>query len=240
MNSKIYRIIAKSNIYCHFAGVEHNNITTEKDFFSHINGFLIQHPDVIMKMIQEAPKNLDLDVLEISRIYSIKDKKHCIEILCDCQNLNMNTVMYHKRVIIHKSFYNFDEFTKSIHMLHNFGEKRIVNCTNCNYSNKIGEKICKYCGRELDKVNNISTVEEKDHEMKQIVILSIVIPLVFIVFFFLKRDQLVEYFIIAVVSIFVSKKVKYYNRKISIIGTILSILLCIMCIYTYITYFIII
>ena len=73
----------------------------------------MRNPEIVAKMIEQAPNITGAEVIEILRVYSIIKKKS-IKIKCDYRNLRNNKIKYNKTLVIEKSFNMFDDLVNAL------------------------------------------------------------------------------------------------------------------------------
>ena len=64
----------------------------------------MSHPEIVAKMVEEAPNITGGEVIEILKVHSIIEKKHSIIVNCDYKVLRKDRVKYNKNVNIEKSY----------------------------------------------------------------------------------------------------------------------------------------
>ena len=74
----------------------------------------MSHPEIVAKMVEEAPNITGAEVIEILKVYSIINKKKSIKIKCDYRNLRNNKIKYNKSLVIEKSFNMFDDLANAL------------------------------------------------------------------------------------------------------------------------------
>lgn len=72
----------------------------------------MQNPEYILKIIEMNPK--DVDIFEISKVYSVKDYKSCIKINCDMVALNDNKDFYKFNLRIGKCYIGYEDLIKEL------------------------------------------------------------------------------------------------------------------------------
>ncbi len=74
----------------------------------------MNHPEIIAKMVEEAPNISGAEVIELLKVYSITEKKHVIKINCDYKILRTDVVMYNKNMSIEKSYNQMNDLVNLI------------------------------------------------------------------------------------------------------------------------------
>lgn len=74
----------------------------------------MSHPEIVAKMVEEAPNITGAEVIEILKVHSITDGKHSVKINCDYKTLRTDKVKYNKNVSIEKSYNQFNDLINAI------------------------------------------------------------------------------------------------------------------------------
>jgi len=69
----------------------------------------MSHPEIVAKMVEEAPNITGAEVYEILKVYSITDKGKTVKVNCDYKILRTNKIKYAKNLTIEKAFNMFDD-----------------------------------------------------------------------------------------------------------------------------------
>lgn len=72
----------------------------------------MQNPEYILKIIDMKPKNVD--IFEISKVYSVKECKSCVKINCDMISLNDNKCFYKFNLRIGKCYIGYEDLIKEL------------------------------------------------------------------------------------------------------------------------------
>ena len=74
----------------------------------------MSHPEIVAKMVEEAPNITGAEVIEILRVYNIVEKRHSIQVNCDYKFLRTDEVKYYKNMNIEKSYNQLTELINLI------------------------------------------------------------------------------------------------------------------------------
>ena len=74
----------------------------------------MSHPEIVAKMVEEAPNITGAEVIEILKVHSVTDGKHSVKINCDYKTLRTDKVKYNKNVSIEKSYNQFNDLIDAI------------------------------------------------------------------------------------------------------------------------------
>lgn len=74
----------------------------------------MSHPEIIAKMVEEAPNITGAEVFEILKVHSITSGKHSVKINCDYRIIRTGKIKYNKNMSIEKSFNQFDDLINLI------------------------------------------------------------------------------------------------------------------------------
>lgn len=74
----------------------------------------MSHPEIVAKMVEEAPNITGAEVIEILKVYSIIEKKHSIKVNCDFKVLRTDKVKYNKNMSIEKSYNQLNDLMNLI------------------------------------------------------------------------------------------------------------------------------
>jgi len=69
----------------------------------------MSNPEIVAKMVEEAPNISGAEVIEILKVYSIIDKRKTVKINCDYKILSANKIRYAKNLTIEKSYNMFED-----------------------------------------------------------------------------------------------------------------------------------
>lgn len=69
----------------------------------------MSHPEIIAKMVEEAPNITGAEVCEILKVYSITNRNQSVKINCDYKIIRTGKIKYNKNMSIEKSYNQFDE-----------------------------------------------------------------------------------------------------------------------------------
>lgn len=74
----------------------------------------MSHPEIIAKMVEEAPNITGAEVHEILKVYSIVNKKRFVEVKCDYKNIRMNKITFQKKITIEKSYNMYEDLIEEL------------------------------------------------------------------------------------------------------------------------------
>lgn len=69
----------------------------------------MSHPEIIAKMVEEAPNITGAEVYEILKVYRTTDRKHSVKINCDYKIIRTGKIKYNKNLVIEKSYNQFQD-----------------------------------------------------------------------------------------------------------------------------------
>lgn len=69
----------------------------------------MSQPEIVAKIVEQAPNVTGAEVFEILKVYLIIDKKKSIKLKCDYKILRTNKIKYRKNLNIEKSYNRFDD-----------------------------------------------------------------------------------------------------------------------------------
>lgn len=99
-------------------------VLDDKELGTNIGGFLgfvsriymmnktakyMSNPEIVSKMVEQFPNVSGAEVYEILKVYYIKERRKTIKLKCDYNILRKNKVKYRKKVIIDKSYINYQD-----------------------------------------------------------------------------------------------------------------------------------
>ena len=74
----------------------------------------MSHPEIIAKMVEEAPNVTGAEVWEVLKVHSVTNKNHSVKINCDYRIVRTGKIKYNKNMSIEKSYNQFDELMNCI------------------------------------------------------------------------------------------------------------------------------
>ena len=74
----------------------------------------MSHPEIVAKMVEDAPNVTGAEVWEILKVHSITNKNHSVKINCDYRIVRTGKIKYNKNMSIEKSYNQFDELMNCI------------------------------------------------------------------------------------------------------------------------------
>lgn len=74
----------------------------------------MSHPEIIAKMVEEAPNITGAEVFEILKVHSIVNKKHSFIVNCDYKIIRTSKIKYSKNITIDKSYTRYEELINSL------------------------------------------------------------------------------------------------------------------------------
>lgn len=74
----------------------------------------MSHPEIIAKMVEEAPNVTGAEVWEVLKVHSVTNKNHSVKINCDYKIVRTGKIKYNKNMSIEKSYNQFDELMNCI------------------------------------------------------------------------------------------------------------------------------
>lgn len=78
--------------------------TIAQYYSMHKSAEYMSHPEIVAKMVEEAPNVTGAEVYEILKVHSITQKHHFVKINCDYKIVRTGKVKYNKKMKIEKSF----------------------------------------------------------------------------------------------------------------------------------------
>lgn len=74
----------------------------------------MSHPEIVAKMVEEAPNITGAEVWEVLKVHSITNGKHSVKINCDYRIVRTGKIKYNKNMSIEKSYNQFDDLISVI------------------------------------------------------------------------------------------------------------------------------
>lgn len=73
----------------------------------------MSHPEIIAKIVEDAPNVTGAEVYEILKVHSITDSKHSVKLVCDYRIARTGKVKYNKKMSVEKSFNQFNDLVNT-------------------------------------------------------------------------------------------------------------------------------
>lgn len=73
----------------------------------------MSHPEIIAKMVEEAPNVTGAEIYEILKVHSINDGKHSIKMNCDYRIIRTGKIKYNKNMTVEKSYNQFNDLVNT-------------------------------------------------------------------------------------------------------------------------------
>ena len=74
----------------------------------------MSHPEIIAKMVEDAPNITGAEVFEILGVHSITNNSHSVKINCDYRIVRTGKIKYNKNMSIEKSFNQMDDLVNTL------------------------------------------------------------------------------------------------------------------------------
>lgn len=76
----------------------------------------MSHPEIIAKMVESAPNITGAEVIEILKVYSIKERNHSIKVKCDYKTLRTDRIKHNRNLDIEKSYNQLNDLISAINL----------------------------------------------------------------------------------------------------------------------------
>lgn len=73
----------------------------------------MSHPEIVAKMVENAPNVTGAEIYEILKIHSIIDGKHSIKLNCDYRIVRTGKIKYNKNMSVEKSYNQFNDLVNT-------------------------------------------------------------------------------------------------------------------------------
>ena len=77
----------------------------------------MEHPEIVAKMVEEAPNISGAIVTEILKVHSIIDNGKSIKINCDTKIVGKDNINYNKNILIKKAYIQFNDLVNILNMI---------------------------------------------------------------------------------------------------------------------------